>query len=152
MKPLIAIILMMLPGWAIANGMGNDDAPETTVTNTTDVSVQADVSNRTNATAIAAPAADVDLTFSQPTDYLSLALPGASSDYGSTAPCLESRRGWIFGGFGASGKTATNDACIKDQTAKRLHYQCMQIVDRYVVLGQQELALAYLANCALITP
>ena len=82
-------------------------------------------------------------------DYnsLALALPGASPDYGSTAPCLESRRGWIFWGAGPSGKTATNEACVADQADKREHAQCMQMADRLFAWGETSLALSQLAEC-----
>lgn len=88
-----------------------------------------------------------DSTYVDSSDYLALALPGASADYGSTASCLESRRGWTVLGIGASGRTKTNEDCIADQSEKREHYQCMQIADRFVALGLVDHAVAQLQTC-----
>ena len=79
--------------------------------------------------------------------YLSLGLPSASPDFGSTAPCLESRRGITLGPVGWSGRTVSNEACVEATRLEREYYQCLGIADRLYSWGQQGEAIVHLRTC-----
>src|SRR5690606_11527545 len=71
---------------------------------------------------------------------LALALPGATADNGSTAPCLESARGVSILGVGWSGRTKINDECFAYQ-------QCVGIAQLYASMDRVDLAVAQLQSC-----
>lgn len=80
-------------------------------------------------------------------DYF-LALPSASPDYGSTAPCLESRRGITLGPIGWSGRTRTNAACMAQEAIRLEYEQCTGIADRLYHYGDSAAAITQLMLCA----
>lgn len=71
---------------------------------------------------------------------LALALPGATADNGSTAPCLESKRGVSILGVGWSGRTAINDQCFAYQ-------RCVHMAQLYATMDRVDLAVAQLQSC-----
>lgn len=71
---------------------------------------------------------------------LALALPGATADNGSTASCLESKRGVSILGVGWSGRTAVNEECFA-------HQRCIQLATLYAQLNRTDLAVQQLASC-----
>lgn len=78
---------------------------------------------------------------------LALALPGASADHGSTAPCLESKRGWTILGVGMSGRTSISSACFASIEVEREFARCVNLADNYLRLDRADLALAQLERC-----
>lgn len=101
-------------------------------------------------------AADVEVngpTYKNKSQALALALPGATADNGSSAPCLESRRGWTVLGVGASGRTRINDACFATLQARQEFEQCMLIADAYARIGRTDLLVRQLQQCGgLVVP
>lgn len=91
------------------------------------------------------------LNYSDESDFLSLAFPGATADPGTTAHCTESRRGWSFFGAGASGRTRINERCYEDAKASlddaREFSQCMMIADKLFAVGAVQAGLAQLNRC-----
>lgn len=91
--------------------------------------------------------AEQALTYTDDSAYVSVALPEATADPGSTAACLESRRGWSFAGFGASGRTRTNAACEADRADAREFAQCLALAQALAALGRTSSAAAQLETC-----
>src|SRR5690606_9898423 len=81
---------------------------------------------------------------------LALALPSATADPGSSAPCLESRRGWVFAGNGASGRTRVNAECMALYEREQSFTQCVAIADRLMALDQPRLAYEQLKTCGAV--
>ena len=81
---------------------------------------------------------------------LALALPSATADPGSSAPCLESRRGWVFAGNGASGRTRVNAECMALYEREQSFEQCVAIADRLMAWNQPRLAYEQLKTCGAV--
>lgn len=81
---------------------------------------------------------------------LALALPSATADPGSSAPCLESRRGWVFAGNGASGRTRVNAECMALYEREQSFEQCVAIADRLMEWNQPRLAYEQLKTCGAV--
>lgn len=81
---------------------------------------------------------------------LALALPSATADPGSSAPCLESRRGWVFAGNGASGRTRVNAECMALYEREQSFGQCVAIADRLMEWNQPRLAYEQLKTCGAV--
>src|SRR5690606_28928522 len=81
---------------------------------------------------------------------LALALPSATADPGASAPCLESRRGWVFAGNGASGRTRVNAECMALYEREQSFEQCVAIADRLMEWNQPRLAYEQLKTCGAV--
>src|SRR5690606_3638439 len=81
---------------------------------------------------------------------IAVALPGATADEGSTAPCLESRRGIIIAGNGVSGRTRINEECLEMLRAETKFEQCVALADRLAEWGQLPLAYEQLKRCGAV--
>lgn len=91
------------------------------------------------------------MNYTDGSKYISLSLPGATADPGTTAACTESRRGWTFAGFGASGRTRINADCAgfaqAETVATRKFAECMTLADVYFRLGAVQSGINQLGLC-----
>lgn len=90
-------------------------------------------------------------SYNTKTRALALSLPGATADNGSTAPCLESKRGVTILGIGWSGRTSINTDCFAAEEAQRSFNQCLLIADAYARMGRDDLVLDQLQKCGGLT-
>jgi hypothetical protein len=132
-----------------AQGQGQDqDQAQTLDSDVVTGDVSTDVATGDNA---ASSDQGQSLNYNDSSKFLSLALPGATADPGTTAPCTESRRGWSFFGASASGRTRINETCYDDakldRDDRREFEQCMSIAQHLFAAGAEQAAISQLNRC-----